>query len=133
MPTVSGSFSPNSRSSWCGAFGGESDLKADDILIALAVLVGQLEGRPSATKIATYAGLPRSSVQRKLKVLLRIGLVERIGDDGPYRIPEHNLADPRRRAQLERLVAKVLRAADILLEPQPVPKMGTKALSEPVV
>ena len=82
-----------------------------------------------ATKIASYVGLPRSSVQRKLKMLLRIGLVERIGDDGPYRIRERTLHPSR--AQLERLVAKALRAADILLEPNRCPKWAPRRFPSP--
>ena len=133
-PSGPGSFSPDSRSSWCGAFGRRIvNLKADDILIALAVLVGQLRValRRDQDRQA-YAGLPRSSVQRKLKVLLpdRPRRAHR-RDDGPYRIPEHDLSDPRRRPSLSGSSRSVARRRHPLGAATGAPKWAPRRFPSP--
>lgn len=53
-------------------------------VITMAVSLGQLEGRPmSASKIAGYVGIPRTTVLRKLQALVAAGLVVR-GTRGAY-------------------------------------------------
>ena len=50
------------------------------LLVAAAVLVGHIEGRAmSASKIAHYVALPRTTVIRRLDELVRRGVIERRG------------------------------------------------------
>lgn len=51
------------------------------LLIGSAIMVGHAEDKPmSATKIAQYIGLPRSTVVRKLNEFLRSGVITRQGN-----------------------------------------------------
>ncbi|MET4341916.1 helix-turn-helix domain-containing protein [Bradyrhizobium sp. RT9a] len=50
------------------------------VLIDTAVFVSTVEGRPmTPTKLATYVGIPRPTVDRHLRALRRAGTVERAG------------------------------------------------------
>jgi hypothetical protein len=74
---------------------------ADELVLIAAVLIGQAEGKPmNASKLATYAGIPRTTVIRKLQALARRGVLERI-DSGLYALPDRVVNS-----------APVLRAAD---------------------
>lgn len=60
---------------------------ADELIICLAIFIGQAEGRPmNAGKLAQYAGVPRPSAIRKLASLEKRGIVSHV--DGAYLIPE---------------------------------------------
>lgn len=49
----------------------------EEILIGFALYIGQEQGRPlSATDIAEYLGMPRTTVARKLQNFERIGLLD---------------------------------------------------------
>ncbi|KVX10607.1 hypothetical protein WL01_22490 [Burkholderia ubonensis] len=75
--------------------------RADELVLLAAVFVGQAEGKPmNASKLATYAGIPRPTVIRKLQALARRGVLERI-DGGLYALPARVVNS-----------AAVLRAAD---------------------
>lgn len=51
----------------------------DLMLIELALVIGQVDDKPmSATKVAQYIGLPRTTVIRKLNQLVETGMVERL-------------------------------------------------------
>jgi len=61
------------------------------LLIAAAVFLGTIEGRPlTASKLAAYVGMPRPTVIRRLRILSRGGSVERVGT--AYRTPQKRLA-----------------------------------------
>ena len=52
--------------------------QVDDLLIRAAVYLGTVEGRPmTATKLATYVGIPRPTVLRRLRALEKRRIVER--------------------------------------------------------
>lgn len=52
--------------------------QVDDLLIRAAVYLGTVEGRPmTASKLATYVGIPRPTVLRRLHALERRRIVER--------------------------------------------------------
>lgn len=54
----------------------------ESIIILLAVLIGDGEGRPmNATKLAHFTSISRPTVHRRLKNLLKQGKVMRRGDD----------------------------------------------------
>lgn len=58
----------------------------DLTLIGAAVLVGHLEGRlPTASTLARYLEMPRTSVLRKLRTLIAMGVVEAL-PHGEYRL-----------------------------------------------
>lgn len=53
-----------------------------DFLISVAVLVGYFEGRPMThTKVATFTGIPRPTVVRRVKILIANRILE-LSDDG---------------------------------------------------
>lgn len=57
-------------------FGREIEL----VLLTLAILIGDAEGRPmNESKLALYTGMPRTTVQRKLLILLQREVVVRDG------------------------------------------------------
>ena len=57
------------------------------LLVSAAVLVGHIEGRPmSVSKLAHYVRLPRTTVLRKLELLIELGLVARHGQT--YRLSD---------------------------------------------
>lgn len=50
---------------------------AGDVLLLVGVAIGDAEKRPfTANKLATYIGMPRATVIRKLAYMVRDGLVE---------------------------------------------------------
>lgn len=52
-----------------------------DLLLCSAIVIGQSEGRPmNASKLAEFAGIPRSSVIRRLAELEKAGLLEKAGN-----------------------------------------------------
>jgi CRP-like cAMP-binding protein len=60
---------------------GEKPADHSLLLIGSAIMVGHAENKPmSATKIAQYIGLPRSTVIRKLNEFQRAGVISRHGN-----------------------------------------------------
>lgn len=56
-----------------------SELDANLALVAVAVMLGHADGRPmTASQIASYVQMPRTSVLRRLDALLAHGLIRRI-------------------------------------------------------
>lgn len=54
--------------------------RADDLILIGALFIGTAEGRPmNASKLSDYAGLPRSTVIRKLAAMERRGVVVKVG------------------------------------------------------
>jgi len=54
--------------------------RSDDLLLRMAILIGQAEGRPmTASNLSGYVGQARSSVVRKLKSWEAAGLISRQG------------------------------------------------------
>ncbi|MBR0941806.1 DNA-binding transcriptional ArsR family regulator [Bradyrhizobium japonicum] len=65
---------------------GETD--ANRALVAVAAMLGHAEGRPmNASEIAVRLRMPRTSVMRRLKVLRKQGLLQRI--KGRYYLEPH--------------------------------------------
>lgn len=53
---------------------------AGDVLLLVGVVIGDLEAKPmTAYKLASYVGMPRGTVIRKLARMARAGLVRRDG------------------------------------------------------
>lgn len=53
---------------------------AGDVLLLVGVVIGDLEAKPmTAYKLASYVGMPRGTVIRKLARMARAGLVMRDG------------------------------------------------------
>lgn len=53
---------------------------AGDVLLLVGVAIGDLEAKPmTAYKLATYVGMPRGTVLRRLAMMARVGLVARDG------------------------------------------------------
>jgi predicted transcriptional regulator len=53
---------------------------APDVLLLVGVAIGHLEAKPmGASKLAAYCGIPRPTVIRKLRAMVRAELVERDG------------------------------------------------------
>lgn len=70
------------RASYELAFPERKSFGADleTMLVLMGVFLGDAEGRPTTvTKIATYCGLPRASVYRRLEDLIRLKKVDREG------------------------------------------------------
>lgn len=67
---------------WSRAYAHSEDRAGEVIevfFVAACVFVGQAEGRPmSATKLAAYTGMPRTTVLRKLDVLMHMGLARKV-------------------------------------------------------
>jgi hypothetical protein len=58
----------------------------EDYFIKITVLVGDAEGRCfTAHKLSTFLGMPRSTVDRRLRHLEKIGVIERVSG-GKYRL-----------------------------------------------
>ena len=97
------------------AFPGEPfGSRADDLILFAALFVGQTEGRPmNHSKLATYAGLPRPTVIRKIAALMERGAVVKIGD-GYALTPSavDGAAAGRVSKAVGRLLAKAARASD---------------------
>lgn len=54
--------------------------RAGDVLLLVGVAIGDLEAKPmTAYKLASYVGMPRGTVVRKLARMARAGLVLRDG------------------------------------------------------
>lgn len=52
---------------------------ADEVMLCCAIFIGQLEQKPmTAAKLASYVGMPRATVVRKLEQLEKRQLVRRI-------------------------------------------------------
>lgn len=50
---------------------------ADLCLLCCSIYIGQAEGRPmSMTKLASYTGMPRATVIRKVRTMVDMGIVE---------------------------------------------------------
>lgn len=59
---------------------------AGELMLCIAVLIGQLEGRPmSVSKLATYTGVPRVTAIRKLRSLHERKIISR-AESGHYMI-----------------------------------------------
>ena len=55
----------------------EIGTNAPELVLCLAIFIGQAEGKPmTSTKLATYIGMPRPTVIRKLRTLAKAGLIE---------------------------------------------------------
>lgn len=78
----------------------------DAVLLIVAIFMGQAEGRPfSASKLAAFLDLPRSTVLRRLKSLEQDGTIERAGP--AYRMPAALAGSPK-------ALRAALRAIDIV-------------------
>lgn len=68
---------------------------ADLILLAMAVKVGQSQGRPlTPTKVAAYSGMPRASAIRKLKWMEDRGLIATVEGGNGLMVPEGIMDTP---------------------------------------
>lgn len=82
-----------------------------DMVLAKAVFIAQLEGRPlTAAKIAAHVGMPRTTVARRMDALVRSGVVLR-DDAGRFTLPAERMNSPEVLANLRRIIAAVTAAA----------------------
>lgn len=90
---------------------------ADDVLLCCAIYVGQAERRPfKVAKLASYAGLPRTTVIRRLKGLQERGIIE-MSQEGRYVLmPVTKLNDARVVETFEAFVQHLQQAAAKLAE-----------------
>lgn len=89
---------------------------SDDLLLHAALFIGQAEGRPmTAAKLATYAGLARPSVVRRLNEWSAAGLVERQG--AGYVLPLAIVNSKGARQAAEAAQRRVVAAAQALNQP----------------
>lgn len=80
---------------------------AESYLVSSAVLIGQLEKRPmTASDIANYVGLPRTTVLRKLNLMMIAGVIAR--KDNTYCLAKRVL---NRNAQVPGMKRLILEAA----------------------
>ncbi len=85
-----------------------------ELAIFLAVIVGQLEGRPlSVSKVATYAGMPRASVDRKLREMCAVGSIKRTSGL-KYFIPTERMNSADRVAITRQLAEQIKGVATVL-------------------
>lgn len=83
----------------------------DDVMIAACVGLGHAEARPmNATKIAHYLDMPRSTVVRRLDVLVENGFIVRVGT--VYLVSEQRQSETGWVRQLEILVRDAVREWD---------------------
>lgn len=74
----------------------------DTLIVLMGVFLGDAEGRPTTvTKIASYCGLPRATVYRRLEVLIKLKKVERAGHR--YYFAE-GAVTPDKHRKLERII-----------------------------
>ncbi len=86
--------------------------RANVLIVGVAVYLGTIEGRPmTATKLAAFIGMPRPTVLRRLKLLCRRGVVERVGKT--YRTTAGQL-DRVGRRDIEAMTKLVRRAGEVL-------------------
>ncbi|OKO67652.1 hypothetical protein AC629_42605 [Bradyrhizobium sp. NAS80.1] len=82
------------------------------LLIGGAVYLGTVEDRPmTAMKIAAFVGMPHPTVIRRLRVLCRLGTIERVGKT--YRTTAKQL-DRISRRDLDAMIRLVRRASEAL-------------------
>jgi hypothetical protein len=83
----------------------KSGPRLETILVLACVTVSEAEGRStSVTKLASYSGLPRQTVYRRLEELIDLGKVVR--SKKSYCLAE-NAVSPDRRGQLARILDKL--------------------------
>ena len=91
-------------------------MRLETFFIGLCIAVGDLDGRPfSVAKIATYMGVPRSTVTRRLAQLQSWGLIDRQGRN--YYLHEktlNSLIGLRSYQQVRRILSKVTERLSIL-------------------
>lgn len=69
------------------AFPKRNRVDLETLLVLLCVFIGDAEGRSTtATKLASHSGLPRSTVYRRLELLLKLKKVVRVARN--YRLAE---------------------------------------------
>jgi predicted transcriptional regulator len=94
-------------------FDAYSATQEDATWVLRAVVIGHLRGRPMTTRrIARYIGMPRTTVLRRLQLLLRLGYVRREGR--AYCVSERYLRAPPK--ALNEAVEIILETADALRE-----------------
>jgi len=106
-------------------FSGRSSLGSslETYLIGAAVLIGEAEGQLfTAYKLASFLGLARGTVQRKLDHLERVKAVERVGVK--YRVGEVSAQEAGHVDDLVRIVMSAARALS---------KLDTKGLARATV
>jgi hypothetical protein len=81
----------------------------DEILLVIAVFIGQAEGRPlNAYKLSSFVGIPRATVIRKMKRMQKHRYVEQ-DESGKYLLP---IAALNSRNVINTLAAVVRRIVD---------------------
>ncbi|RZN19490.1 hypothetical protein [Bradyrhizobium sp. Leo121] len=88
------------------AFPDRRDVDLETLVVLLCVFIGDAEGRiTTAAKLAAHSGQPRPSVDRRLKLLLKLKKVERVGRN--YRLAQ-GAATPDERGRLARILDRYL-------------------------
>jgi IclR helix-turn-helix domain len=92
-------------------FGGYSAKQEDATWVLRAVVIGHLSGRPMTTRrIARFIGMPRTTVLRRLQLLLRLDYVRREGRI--YCVSERYLRAPPK--ALNEAIGIILETAEVL-------------------
>ena len=105
-------------------FGGYFATQEDATWVLRAVVIGHLSGRPMTTRrIARFIGMPRTTVLRRLQLLLRLDYVRREGR--AYLLSERYLRAPPR--ALNEAIKIIFETAEALrAEQRKVPRMDHK-------
>jgi IclR helix-turn-helix domain len=105
-------------------FGGYFATHEDATWVLRAVVIGHLSGRPMTTRrIARFIGMPRTTVLRRLQLLLRLDYVRR--ERRAYLLSEHYLRAPPR--ALNEAIKIIFETAEALrAEQRKVPRMDHK-------
>lgn len=82
-----------------------------DVLLLVAAYIGQAERRPmTANKLASFVGMPRATVVRKLREMQTAGLIE-VSGDGTATLPIDKLNEARMVAGIEAAARSIHRSA----------------------
>lgn len=89
--------------------------------IIRAIVLAQLEGRPfSLSKLADYIGMPRATLERRLRGLVEQGQIVRVGRR--YCVPASRLNDRRTLDIVYRLILMIHKASENLPK---TPRLGS--------
>jgi len=96
-----------------------------DLIVGMAIIIGHADGKPmTATDISNYIGMPRTTVLRRLNLLIANNIVEVIDDRGRLCFVLTKINDPKVLDNFLHIARKAIASADVLS------KMDGKAIDE---
>lgn len=108
---------------------GKFGSSADDVMLLLAVFIGQAEARPMTPgKLAEYVGIPRATVIRKTRLMQQNGWLE-AGRDGALTVPVALLNTPDVMQSVEDAAHAIRKAAAELSKMDGKPVAGKQSSS----